>query len=129
MRACADVPHADAVRHAAVAALLLVTALVYAPSLNHPFQYDDGHTLAANAALRQPGAWRAAFMGTSLSSAEKQRRLRPVPKLDQNVRTGPAIGARIPVFAAVDQNGRRQTFETLRGPKGLVLLFVRSADW
>jgi tetratricopeptide (TPR) repeat protein len=58
------------VRHAAVAALLLVTTLVYAPSLNHPFQYDDGHTLAANAALRQPGAWRAAFTGTSLSSAE-----------------------------------------------------------
>jgi tetratricopeptide (TPR) repeat protein len=58
------------VRHAAVAALLLVTALVYAPFLDHPFQYDDGHTLAANAALRQPGVWRAAFTGTTLSSAE-----------------------------------------------------------
>ena len=58
------------VRHAAVAALLLLTALVYAPSLDHPFQYDDGHTLADNAALRQPGAWRAAFTGTTLSSVE-----------------------------------------------------------
>ena len=80
--------------------------------------------------------WRLVGLGaavlvlvSSLSSAEKQRRLRPVPKLDKNVRTGPAIGARIPVFEVVDQNGRRQTFETLRGPKGLVLLFVRSADW
>ena len=70
MRACIDAPRANAVRYAAVAALLLVTTLVYAPSLNHPFQYDDGHTLAANAALRQPGAWRTAFTGTSLSSAE-----------------------------------------------------------
>lgn len=58
------------VRHAAVAALLLLTALVYAPSLDHPFQYDDGHTIVDNAALRQPGAWKAAFSGTTLSSAE-----------------------------------------------------------
>ncbi len=57
------------VRHAP-AALLLITALVYAPSLHHPFQYDDGHTIVDNAALRQPGAWKAAFTGTTLSSAE-----------------------------------------------------------
>jgi len=45
------------------------------------------------------------------------------------LKTGPEIGTRIPDFAAADQNGRRQTFTTLRGPKGLVLMFVRSADW
>lgn len=44
-------------------------------------------------------------------------------------RTGPAVGARIPAFEARDQQGRVQTFDTLKGPKGLVLLFVRSADW
>jgi peroxiredoxin len=43
--------------------------------------------------------------------------------------TGPEIGARIPDFAAADQNGRQQTFATLRGPKGLLLMFIRSADW
>jgi hypothetical protein len=42
---------------------------------------------------------------------------------------GPAIGDRLPVLEAVDQEGRPQTFESLRGPKGLVLLFFRSADW
>ena len=52
-----------------------------------------------------------------------------VPLAAQDVRTGPPIGAHIPEFAAMDQNGRRQTFETLRGPHGLALLFVRSADW
>lgn len=42
---------------------------------------------------------------------------------------GPAIGHRIPALEAVDQDGRPRTFESLRGPKGLALLFFRSADW
>jgi hypothetical protein len=42
---------------------------------------------------------------------------------------GPPIGDRLPVFEAKDQGGRPRTFETLRGPQGLVLLFFRSADW
>jgi peroxiredoxin len=45
------------------------------------------------------------------------------------LKTGPEIGTHIPDFAAADQNGQRQTFASLRGPKGLVLMFVRSADW
>jgi len=42
---------------------------------------------------------------------------------------GPAVGSSIPAFTAVDQFGHKQTLRTLMGPKGLVLLFVRSADW
>lgn len=42
---------------------------------------------------------------------------------------GPAVGMRLPPFEAVDQDGRRQTFETLTGPRGLVLVFFQSADW
>ena len=45
------------------------------------------------------------------------------------VKTGPAVGERIPDFETVDQNGKRQTFETLKGENGLALMFVRSADW
>jgi hypothetical protein len=45
------------------------------------------------------------------------------------IRTGPAIGEKIPSFEAVDQSGRRHTFETLKGTNGLLLLFHRSADW
>jgi hypothetical protein len=55
--------------------------------------------------------------------------MRPVPDLDKNMKTGPAIGRRIPAFEVIDHMGRRQTFETLSGRNGLVLLFVRSADW
>ena len=43
--------------------------------------------------------------------------------------TGPEIGTRIPEFAAADQNGKQQNFASLRGPNGLVLMFIRSADW
>ncbi len=45
------------------------------------------------------------------------------------IKTGPSVGARIPEFTASDQYGRPRTFESLRGPEGLVLMFVRSADW
>ena len=65
----------------------------------------------------------------ALCYADERPRLRPLPDLDKNVKTGPGVGARIPQFEASDQSGKTQTFESLRGPKGLVLLFVRSADW
>ena len=42
---------------------------------------------------------------------------------------GPAVGQEIPAFKARDQFGREQMLSSLVGPKGLVLLFVRSADW
>ncbi len=43
-------------------------------------------------------------------------------------RRGPAVGARVPDFRLRDQTGRWRDLESLRGPSGLVLLFVRSAD-
>ena len=42
---------------------------------------------------------------------------------------GPAVGAPLPAFEAPDQDGRRQTFDTLRGPNGLLLNFNRSVVW
>jgi len=42
---------------------------------------------------------------------------------------GPAIGEAIPRFEARDQSGRLRTFEDLKGPNGLMLVFFRSADW
>ncbi len=50
--------------------LCLVAGLLYSPFIDHPFQYDDEHTIVANAALWQPGAWKAAFTGTMASSGE-----------------------------------------------------------
>jgi peroxiredoxin len=42
---------------------------------------------------------------------------------------GPAVGTRIPPFEARDQSGRLQTFASIRGPAGAVIVFIRSADW
>ncbi len=53
----------------------------------------------------------------------------PAQAQESRVKTGPSVGERIPSFEAVDEDGKTQTFASLRGPKGLVLLFHRSADW
>jgi hypothetical protein len=42
---------------------------------------------------------------------------------------GPQVGAVIPAFSGVDQSGKTQSLESLSGPKGLMLVFNRSADW
>jgi len=45
------------------------------------------------------------------------------------MRRGPAIGEVIPPFEAPDQHGRVQSLETISGPRGVVIAFIRSADW
>ena len=42
---------------------------------------------------------------------------------------GLEIEQRAPAFALADQFGHQQSNETLKGSKGTVLLFFRSADW
>jgi hypothetical protein len=42
---------------------------------------------------------------------------------------GPPVDAALPAFEAPDQEGRRQSFDTLRGPNGLLLNFNRSVVW
>jgi hypothetical protein len=42
---------------------------------------------------------------------------------------GLEIGQQAPTFALPDQFGHEHTNETLKGPKGTVILFFRSADW
>ena len=45
------------------------------------------------------------------------------------VGAGPAVGDRVPDFAAPDQAGRTQTLKSIMGAKGAMLVFYRSADW
>jgi len=49
--------------------------------------------------------------------------------LGQKISTGPEVGSIVPEFAAPDQAGRMQTLKSIMGPKGAMLVFVRSADW
>ena len=47
----------------------------------------------------------------------------------EHVPSGPAVGSVVPAFEVADLNGKPQTLATLTGPKGLLLVFFRSADW
>jgi hypothetical protein len=47
----------------------------------------------------------------------------------QNTRTGPAVSQPVPDFSLRDQSGQTQTLKSVRGPKGTMLVFFRSADW
>jgi hypothetical protein len=42
---------------------------------------------------------------------------------------GPQVGQRVPDFSLKDQTGKVQTLQSIMGPKGAMLVFLRSADW
>ena len=42
---------------------------------------------------------------------------------------GPQVGERVPDFGLKDQNGKTWTLQSIMGPKGAMLVFLRSADW
>ena len=42
---------------------------------------------------------------------------------------GPSVGTAAPLLAADDQNGNRQTLDSLKGTNGLLFVFNRSVDW
>ena len=52
----------------------------------------------------------------------------PAPTVD-TATLGPQVGAVVPPVSGVDQFGKSQSLATLSGPKGLMLVFSRSADW
>jgi peroxiredoxin len=42
---------------------------------------------------------------------------------------GPQVGESVPDFSLPDQTGRTRTLQSIMGPKGAMLVFIRSADW
>jgi peroxiredoxin len=42
---------------------------------------------------------------------------------------GPQIGTKVPEFTLTDQHGVQRNLHSVMGPKGVVLVFFRSADW
>ncbi len=51
------------------------------------------------------------------------------PALPDVQTLGPQVGDRVPDFTLSDQHGQSRTLKSLSGPKGLMLVFYRSADW
>jgi len=52
----------------------------------------------------------------------------PPPAVDTS-KLGPHIGSVVPPLSGTDQFGKAQSLASLSGPKGLMLVFSRSADW
>lgn len=52
----------------------------------------------------------------------------PAPAVD-TAAIGPQVGTVVPPLSGTDQFGTAQSLATLSGPKGLMLVFSRSADW
>jgi len=66
------------------------------------------------------------FMGMTAWAARAQTPTRS--KIDVS-KLGPQVGERVPDFSLQDQNGKTWTLPSIMGPKGAMLVFVRSADW
>jgi hypothetical protein len=56
------------------------------------------------------------------ASAQEVRRI-DVSKL------GPQVGTTVPDFNLSDQYGKKRTLQSVMGPKGAMIVFLRSADW
>lgn len=64
-----------------------------------------------------------------VSGIGRQQAALPAPQGPDVTKLGPQIGEKVPEFSLPDQRGTRHTLVSLMGPKGLVLVFSRSADW
>jgi len=65
----------------------------------------------------------------SLVAQSTAQQSSPQPILPDVQKLGPQIGTRVPDFTLLDQKGQSRTLASLTGPKGLMLVFFRSADW
>jgi cytochrome oxidase Cu insertion factor (SCO1/SenC/PrrC family) len=69
-----------------------------------------------------------AFVALAGTAAVVGTTQQPAPAVD-TARLGPQVGATVPPLSGTDQFGKPQTLASLSGPKGLMLVFSRSADW
>jgi hypothetical protein len=71
--------------------------------------------------------WRVAIVAALLSlPSSAQAAESAYDRLDK----GPKVGSALPhSLSAMDQNGRAQDFASLKGTRGLILLFSRSLNW
>ena len=67
----------------------------------------------------------AAMLGTPAPSAAQG----PARERVDVSKKGPQVGDRVPDFTLTDQAGRARTLQSLMGDRGLMLVFLRSADW
>lgn len=71
----------------------------------------------------------ALLLTAGLAVAPTAQSQQPAADLPNIQSLGPQVGSAVPDFALPDQTGQKRTLRSLMGPKGLMLLFYRSADW
>ena len=69
----------------------------------------------------------ALLVGCMLASLGVAQTLEP-SRIDVS-ELGPQVGEIVPEFSLPDQNGETFTRDSIMGPKGAMLVFIRSADW
>jgi len=85
--------------------------------MNHALRWMAGVAAVGLLAVAVPGLGEASSARAQEAATKEARMNAPKP------------GETIPIFEAKDQFGKSQSFESLKGANGLVLLFVRSSDW
>jgi hypothetical protein len=78
----------------------------------HPWSLADGAAILTAILLQVP-----------LSAQPAPREKIDVSKL------GLQVGQQVPDFSLKDQTGATRNLESIMGPKGAMLVFIRSADW
>ena len=73
-----------------------------------------------------PSACLLVFGAASTPMAQQANALPAAPDVQT---LGPQVGSPAPDFSLHDQHGQIQTLKSLTGPKGVTLVFFRSADW
>ena len=91
---------------------------------------DSGNHAPAMSAATKADAFRTvlAKMGAG-EKVDPQLWNTFVEAQNDGLRTGPAVGTKVPDFSLPDQHGQTRSLRDLTGPKGLLLVFLRSADW
>jgi hypothetical protein len=69
-----------------------------------------------------------AVLGGVLAQIPLQAQPASREKLDVS-KLGPQVGQQVPDFSLKDQSGASRTLNSIMGPKGAMLVFIRSADW
>ena len=70
----------------------------------------------------------AAALALLLPPAYLMAQLPPPQKIDVS-KLGPKVGERVPDFELKDQSGKTRNLDSIMGPQGAMLVFIRSADW
>jgi hypothetical protein len=120
---------------------MLAVALGAAPAMSY---VTTGHAVRKETTMTP----NEAGSGPTMDAATKATLFREVPKkraagepLDpalwnqfvaaqnDDLKTGPKVGEKVPDFTLPDQDGKPRPLRDLMGKDGLLLVFVRSADW